>query len=671
MKKIILAILFGLFSPIAALFRVTVSFAKSFFDFFLKIPAEAIASLVERLFCKVKNINIKLDSNRQKAYERREVKKLTHSLEKMIGTDNILGNDPLRKRFKVISILILELVSFVTTMHGLTQLFAGIGKFVPIMLAVVIQISLTFFCANVSRSSAPKAYRYLLAIVLLISVCFSYFGACVSITPYKDYAKDKYTEVSATLNAAVSHLEEHSSNSESPVSILESAYVDINNVLTIADSRYGEDALTAAGNQLVEYKLRTKTIVTENPKYVVYDWYGNAYSTGGGSNTVEVPDPDALVMISEEENRIKEIKEIQASAETIREMISGVCDESQLMEAVEEQLRTDNRLTDRFIRAAASFNSLCDMTGELAYKMNISFDSDVDLKNLVFRHRENERIKALAVLPEFSEIYAEWAMISDYSEDERENISDRLFNLRDYSTLKQSLDTEVFEAYQKIIGICRDIGYPTEEIESAYQLYDLVIPMRYDLSLLNPLNPSFGTALIALVIAIFNDGLAVLFGVFIDRKAVNWSDKKKAKKADDNFHVYIYTQFKAVVSPMLIDVPVDSNDPEVYYRWFTGLMVEFMDRFDISEKLNQTGYTRYYVGELINKKYIRLVSFFRDCGLMELISSEIAVEIGLISSTDDIGSKAHCILLSKFGERWITDVIGGASDEIIKLFTDA
>ena len=46
------------------------------------------------------------------------------------------------------------------------------------------------------------------------------------------------------------------------------------------------------------------------------------------------------------------------------------------------------------------------------------------------------------------------------------------------------------------------------------------------------------------------------------------------------------------------------------------------------------------------------------------------VSLGLLESEKEIGANEHCMLMTKRGELWLTDVIGGPADEVIKLFSE-
>lgn len=670
MKNLLLSLIAIVSYPFIALAKVIWSIAKSIFYILFKLPAEAIASLVERLNKHSKDINKKLDEKTRKDSEKKHAKRITHYLEKLLNTDNVIGNASAAKRIKTFAIVLLQMVSFVTTYYGLYQLFSAINPLIPFLLAVVIQIMLTFLCTKISGASAPKAYRWLLVIFLTISISFSYVGVCYTILTYQNYARDCYIEVSAIMNSNIKDLREKMYDGESPLAQIESAYNEISEVLTSADEQYGEDALEEAEEELREYRSRTIVEKEENPVYITYDSYGNVITYGGGNTVIDVSDPDSVPLIEKKEEDITKIKKINSYINTISESLSKTCNKDTLIETVKEQMENPNEFSETFVQMSGDFKSLCNTTRKLAVKTEHSFTVSFDLEELMNRYRDGEVMKAISIMPDFKTVYRDWSKDPDaeITTDFWGNFKQSITSLKDYSTLKQILDEQVSDTYRELIEISEKINYPSDSIREAYENYRLMIPLTYDYSLLNPMNPRFGTALLALIVAIANDGLAVLIGAFLESRKVNWAEKKKSAKK--NMTMYIYTQFKAIISPMMIDVPVNSDTPEVYYRWFINFTNEFLNRFDISYKLNDTAYSRYYIGELYDDKIKTVFSFLSDFGLVRYVSPDEMLTLGLIKTVKDVGRNELCALLSKEGELWLSEIIGGASDEVVKLFSE-
>lgn len=669
MKNMILSALLIILSPFIAFAKVFWSIIKSLFNFLLKLPAEVLSSLVDRIFDKSRNINKKLDEQSRKKTEKDHKRHLTHYIEKLLNTDNVLGNSSTAKAVKLLTIIFLQIVSFFTTYYGLYQLFSAINPVIPFVLAFVVQFGLAFLCSRVSSVTAPKSYRWLVGIFLTISIAFSYIGVCYTVLPYRNYARECYSEIAVVLNDGIEHLREVSSDGESPVAQIEAAYNSIDGILSSAESLYGEKALQAAQEKRDEYNDRTIPESEEDPVYYFYDNYGNLRQSGGGRKVVNVKDPEALTLIAKEDEHIDLIQDVIARVNTISELLSGVCEKSSLISVVEKQMEHPEELTDEFVQASSSFSSLIESTSALAKKIDKPFSLDLDLQNLMFRYRDNNIIKSLDKLPDFDDIYSEWSKDPKHviSTDFWENLRQSMIKLYDYSTLKQTIDDKVSDKYKRLSEACKLVGYPTDSIAEAYNSYHLMIPLSYDYSLLNPFNPSFNSALLALIVAIVNDGLSVLIGIFMVERKVNWADKKTSEK---DISRYIFTQFKSVISPMLIDVPVNADTPEVYYRWFINMMNEFVNQFDISEKLNDTAFSRYFIGEVYDDRFKNLFSFLSDFELIKYISAGDMVSLGLLESEKEIGANEHCMLMTKRGELWLTDVIGGPADEVIKLFSE-
>ena len=669
MKNMILSVLLIILSPFIAFAKVIWSIIKSAFNFLLKLPAQILSSLVDRIFDMFRNINRKLDEHSRKKSEQENKRHLTRYIEKLLNTDNILGNSSAAKAVKLLTIIILQFVSFFTTYYGLYQLFSAINPVIPLMLAFVIQLGLAFLCTKVSSVSAPKSYSWLLGIFLTISIAFSYIGVSYTVLPYRNYARECYSEVSVVLNDGIERLREASSNGESPVAQIESAYESINGILSSAKKNYGESALQEAQTKRDEYSARTVPESEEEPIYYFYDDYGNLLQSGGGKKVINVKDPEALALIAMEDERIELIKDVIARVETISEQLSGVCEKSSLISVVEKQMERPEELTDEFVQASSSFGYLIESTSALAEKIKEPFSVNLDLQNLMFRYRDNSIVKSLDKLPDFDDIYSEWSEDpgSVVSTDFWENLRQSMIKLYDYSSLKQTLDEKVSNAYKRLSEACALVDYPTDSIAETYNSYNLMIPLSYDYSLLNPLNPDFKSALLSLIVSIVNDGLSVLIGIFMVERKVNWAARKTS---DKDITRYIFTQFKSVITPMLIEVPVNADNPEVYYRWFIDLMNAFLNQFDISEKLNDTEFSRYFIGEIHDDRFRNIFSFLSDFALIKFTSADEMVSLGLLKSEKEIGANEHCMLLTKKGELWLTDIIGGPADELIKLFSE-
>lgn len=665
MKKIIIAIIVLIAHPFVELFKAIAKLVESLFNIVLKIPADAFAAVTARLSLKPKKIDIVLDDKQEKSEKKKENKKLQSSLAALFKTDNLIGNAAAAKVVKFFVVVILEIVSFFTTLYGLYQCLSSISPVVPFLTAAVIQILLSFLCSKVGSTYVPKSYRALLAFIFAISIAFSYVGACYTLLPYQNYAKSVYGYYSSNYNSTVSKIKESTENYGEPVAEVKSMYNNITTILSEAETAYSKEVLSKAKNQLEEYKNRKQAVTEQQPVSYMYDENGSVITYGGGTIVTYVPDSKSVSLIKQAEKNVKSIEETISLIQIIQKSLLKECKQKTVINAIKNQLNNTNKLNSEFIEVNRSFNSLCSNVSKLANKTNASFDEIFDLETVVSKYNKNVLVNSLSKLPLFSDELQKWQKNQQFIF-HYDGLSD-FVTVYDYSALTEKIESDVENSYERLNEISKTIDYDISSLDKAYNDFQLMSPLVYSFSSLYPFGEKFGTALIALFIAFLIDGTAVIVGIYLEHRNMNWVNESRNNCCRAK---YVYTQFKATMMPMLTRLVDSSSTPDLYYKTFITTLSEYLDRFELSSCLINTEFSRFYIGKISEMDFKNFCSFLVMFDLAKIPSKEEIISLGIISSEETLKDKQECILLTERGEMWLMDHIGSASDEIVKLIAD-
>lgn len=632
------------------------------------VPAGILDVISSRLQTKVKNLSGSMDSRSQRRREQQEKqqeeKALNTALEILFYAGDFIHHVRISRRVKHFLILGLQAVSFLTTYRGLTQCFAELHFAVPLIFAVVIQVGLTFLAATISYHHAPGSQKFLLVMFLMASMVFSYLGVSESMQPYSEYVQGSYTDFKNSYDQVLARLRENERGGDNPVASLEGQYSKIEQLLREAEAYYGDGVLTEAEQRLAEYREMTVSeIGTKETTTTVYS-DGTSVTKGGASILMEKEDPEAKLYIKQEEENIREIRQKRALMEEIRVQLKNSCNLQKAIRILTLQMETEEELPE-FRKLCTEIETLFSQCEKLAADIDFSQSFSADLEDLLVHYRYTQLAASVEECPDFRELYRAWKEEETRLEiTENELLNDVLTALTAHvpTRLRELADDTVFDRYSSLVSVASALGAKEEgaRLEEAFQAYQLVHPVTYMLQRLSPKSDMFSTALTCGVIAICNDLLAVLIGLWMEHRQINWVANRTLTRA--NLVPHLYSQFKAAFSPIILHRLEDNNRGlEEICKVYMDILQDFLHMFQVSARLYPEGYIRFAPAVFEDNDMELLCTFLLTWGFVKIITSEQAQALGIVGK-DRQEAATDYLLLSIRGEGWLVEMLGSAAD---------
>lgn len=625
-------------------------------------PAEAVDSVGQRVIQRASAVDSSLDARADAQKERDLKKKMGAALERLYYTDNFLIRARSVRRWKNFWIFLIELVSFATTYRGLNQFLSALHFMVPLLLAVVIQTCVGYLAAAVSSAGSTPKQKGLLLIALSVSITLSYVGVTETILPYSAYAQEQYGAFSRAYQTVKERGNLAVEAGSSPVTELGGQYDRVEQLLADADSRYSDEALEQANEELAGYESMTVPIVVSLPDRMYQDADGNWTRGSGGSRVQYVPDQNAAPMIESARAKIRFIEEQRGMVEEIRTLLQGAAARTAVTAAVERQMKADGALLPEFMEASHSVQLLREKCQELAGQMESPIAIQFNLEEILQDYRRANRLSEAGDIRPFLEVYGAWKDTQVRPADTGVEMMDAtlaVITANNPAQLKEQLDQEVETVYGTLLSALKYVGEEklAETLARAYEAYHLELPMLYAFYALRPDGEDFGIAVLAAVVAVINDGLAVLIGLWMEQKCMNWCSRRTIGSNDLMPH--LYPHFRAVIMPELRKKIGWNFTFEEARDGFAAILEDYLARFQLKPLLIREGFTR--CGKMLNNDsgFEKFCAFLLTWGLAKPIRPEDAKTLGLAGADDPDG---QYILLSSRAEGWIIDLLGNAAE---------
>ena len=686
MKNFISKFLSDVFSPLIVIVKLIYQFINSLIKVIFEIPVKMISTITNRFDNKTDDLNDKLDNIEQQSQQNKEIKKTQSTIKSLFRLESFMGHPKTSSVLRLVLILFLQLASFFTTYRGFDQFFSAFGSYIPLMLALVIQVGLYWFSSTANNIYAPKTQKILLAVSLLISIFFSYAGASEVPAPYKNYVRNLYLDFMGAYSDICFETTIDNVSYSDPSALIKAEYQKINHILSIAELEFNEETLNSAEKKLNEYENMTTVVFKDNPTQLIYDPNTKSWITyGGGNEPVEVIDPNAKPLIQKQEEYIEKIKKIMNQCDNVRNLLKEF-ELNHILTVVKKKMENDMTIEQEFWELSSSISSLVESTNNLAELVS-NIKISIDLNALISEYQKYATAISFEKIKNFGTIITEWHENTEESnkfttfntesknndnndnDDNNNNIilQDIFENLtvNNPSKLKDLVYDYVADIYFSFHTTLKasDLDVQTEKIENLntayHNLENMYTPLIYSYSLFLS-RDTITIALFILIIAIFIDGYSVLLGVCMSHKRPNWLTKNKLNK--NAIAPYAYSQFKMIMMT-IINSKLDKIDTQSVYMEFIGILQEYLDKFQTSPGLYKAGFSGYIpFDQSIDGNFKLFINFCINFGIAKIMSGEELNQYGF-----HIDDDMQFILLTANGELWLTDLIGNAADICIDM----
>lgn len=672
MLKRIVDFLCACASPFVMIFGAAKSIIFSVIRVLTVVPANVLETLSSVLLDRTQKMNEAMDKQKATKQEKRRAEQLDQAVTKLLFTKDYLSQEKVANLIKMLVIVAFEVVSLSTTYRGIFQCFSQLGSAVPAVFAFGIQLMLIYLSSNLSNHHAPKSQRVLLAVFLAASLCMSYVGISEHLMPYKEYIGVEYSAYSDIYNIVSGSVESQTENSSDPTAHIRGQYQTIALILNEASQKYNAEELEELESNRRELLEKTIPTTVTNNSYAIRDKDGNIIGVGGGgTQVVYVTDPNAEAEAAVVQEEIDFIEELMITMSAIESLLQGECSEANVVACVEAQMSSDELLSE-FTYLCTALETLEKQCNTLATEMGSQLNISFELDGLWQGYRDYTTVTQLIAPMDFSELVTAWEDSKD-SEDNDESTLPYAEYLDSFTNalptvLKDMVEQEVDDSYHSLRIALNYIGATNavEMLDKAYTEFEVQHPYSYAFGLLSPQSTNFSTAVIALIIALFNDGAAILVGLLISPPHPNWFSQKTLTARD--LVPYNYSQFKAIMMTC-ISKRLKGNDVSCanVYAVFSQVIEDFLAQFSINSKLAEEGFGRYArLSDLNSPENERLTTFMLEFGMARIISMELAHELGFAAKLSGENTKGNdgYVVLSSRAELWLMDILGTAAETI-------
>lgn len=609
--------------------------------------------------------------------DRKKRTKVAAALGKEVS-ELILSEDYLRaernaKIMKVLLIGLLQLISVFTTYRGLYQCFSQFGVYIPAGFTVVIQLSVFFFSCTIAQRHGHRFRGVLLVIFLFASLSMSYIGIVENLLPYSEYVEVQYEEFNKTfdeeqyaLNSAQLEDSDVTSAEEAKTKV-EIEWEHIEAIYNAASECYTKSGLGAKQESQNKLMHQTQTDVVDGGGRVT-DFGILNY----GDDTVTNPDTAAQQAALGMESDINTYQSNLLRVENLSKLLGLDTSDSADADAVTRE-KVDNAVGKQFDpdvktksadyrKLAAKIDTIREDCNALAEAMELSQEVNLDLHSLWESYCDNNVVSELSEMPSFDDVMDEWKTSTPIPEasGKLETFLNKYVISALPTDLKHIAETKVDDSYQDFRQTLYALGESTEILDEAYEEFRLVHPFVHAFS---ALGTSFGTAIIAVIIALFNDCSAVAIGLLISPTHPNWlTDKTFTQK---ELVPYNYIQFKSVMLTCIAKHFRETDKrptKQSVYQKFSEIMLEFLDKFRVSGLLVAEGFGRYALAKDLNSPVeTKLLSFMQYFDIARLIKATDAKNLGFDVNQND----GEIVMLKCRAELWLMDILGTASESQI------
>lgn len=643
--------------PFRTLARSLWSLLNSFIKAVAETPADACKTVTGRLEKRVQALEDQMEKSEAERRKKQRDRKIQSGVQVLFRSRNFLENEKISRIVKVLLIAALQLISIRTTYRGLAQCFSD--PVIPVLFSAAIQGGLAYLCASIGYNHTSKMKSALLLVFLCLSVGFSYVGVSEKMLSYPEYVEgvyNRYLNEYKAVEAEAAATERF----QNPMPEIEGAYAMMERLLEDAYARCGDDALADVEKEIARYE--GKTIPQEVPRQdtVTTLTGGEKVVVRGGSKVINIPDPTAAEPLAAARENKQKLGEMRTKADELSNMLVEDYSLASVKEVVNQQLQSTKGMLPEFLRLNTEFPLLLEKCAQLAQSLGSDVNITLDLYALVRNANGAAMVKDVRFAREFSALREQW----NGEETSLSGIAalDSLLGAdvgRVPTRLKELADQEVKDSYQSLVPVFSNVSNDAARrcLDDAYNAYHVDTPFAHAASALSADSEDFTSGLIAAVIALSNDLLALMVGLFMENRRLNYA--RTGTISPHEFRRHMYESLENVIKPMINQKLLnDSQDVSSDHmaRAFSEIIEGFLDQFSLCPRLIDEGFSRYLRGEP-DRKYAGLVSLLLSLGMIKVLRPAEAVSMGLISSESSAGGNDY-LLLSSRGEAWLMELLG-------------
>ena len=663
-----------------ALLKAVADLCGAVVDLLAVVPSKLLSSWVGRVKTLAEASDQKAEERKANRDRKELEEKLNKAFSQLMLTDDLLTHAQASARYKRFLIFALELVSFPTTYRGLLQAFATLGPWMPMLLAVVIQMGLGFLANGAFNHHSPRSHRFLVVLFLMFSVAFSYLGVAESMIDYEDHLRTRYEEFRSSWEVILEDASENVSNAGNPKEVLvaqrdravdfvDAALADVPSDGELADMKAAAAALCNATQK--EYR--------KNGDQIIRDENGNKSVVDRGGKYYDVPDEEARKQGALMLERITYIEKMSRDANALKDDLEDKYSETTISEVLDTQLAA-NEVTPEYTKMEANLMMFADrvnMLEELRQRVEamgsrdynaatfdakvqnpVAFDLTAELKG----YQTYSAMKAVEPMPTF------------------DALSDTVNKRYELPFLKNKLVQFILEPFMKNVPL-EMMDEVVSEVENGYHSLKTALarggnsqglmalgearekfvvehPFDFCTQPLLVADEKKLLAIIALIIAVGIDGTAVLIGIFFDIRKPDWFARKTFTRWE--LAPFSYDQFRSVVLPIIVERmdDMEANRSNIY-AVFAEYIREFLGKFDICHSLRSEGFIRCAAMDQFDLLEDRnLLVFFASKGMAEIITGREAKELNVPGAVDG----CEYVLLSLRADALLREMLGNACE---------
>lgn len=658
LKKKLAPGIWMILEPFRTLVRSLWSLLNSFIKAVAETPADACKTVTGRLEKRVQALEEQMEKSEAERRKKQRDRKIQSGVQVLFRSRNFLENEKISRIVKVLLIAALQLISIRTTYRGLAQCFSD--PVIPVLFSAVIQGGLAYLCASIGYNHTSKMKSTLLLVFLCLSIGFSYVGVSEKMLSYPEYVEGVYNRYLNEYKAVKAEAVAATERFQDPMPEIEGAYAMMNRLLEDAYTRCGDDALAGVEKEIARYE--GKTIPQEIPRQDTVTTLSNGEKAvlRGGSKVINMPDPSVEEPLAAARENRQKLTELRVKADEFSRMLTEDYSLKSVKDTVSRQMQSTEGMLPEFLQLDTEFPLLLKKCSQLAQTLESGVNVTLDLCALVQNAGSAAMVKNIHPAREFSALREQW----NVEETGLSGITalDSLLGAnvgRVPTRLKELSDQEVKNSYQSLVPVFSYVSNDAalRRLNDAYTAYHTNTPFAHAASALSTNSADFTSGLIAAAIALSNDLLALLVGLLMENRRLNYA--RTGTISPHELRSHMYESLENVIKPMINrELLNDTQDVsfDQMTRAFSEIIEGFLGQFSLCPRLVEEGFSRYLRGEP-DPKYAGLVSLLLSLGMIKVLRPAEAVSMGLISSESSAGGNDY-LLLSSRGEAWLMELLG-------------
>ncbi len=631
-----------------------------------KTPTTVLTAFSDYLDKKAEGVDSAMDKRDEMRRTKSRQKKAESSYAELIHVGGCVVDHVTATRTRTALIVGFEAVSFFTTLRGLDQIFGALHPALPLILSLLIQGAIIHLCTHLAQ--LQKGARFLLGLFLSASIMLSFFGVAEGRIPYVEYVRQQYNNYyDVAINIKIQVQEKTQAHQNVDV-LIDTTYAGLQNVLSQAMESCNDEAAEAVNVQIEELRKRTVPVVKQLPDRVRTGPDGAPIVVDGGTEVVLTLDPEAAKMIDAKNTELSNMQLLRKRVESLQQRLDALGKVDDIKQIFKSQNQDPDTILPAFQNADSVLDGLSIDVQQLADDLGLPAPTNLDLSALLHGSRQSNIAKALS-LQTADDLISQWKGKPD-------DLSTEEYLALDESWLEKVVGSvtatapgrlrdlavqEVENSYHALASALNGLNMDeaADALDSARENCQLNDPFVYTISALNYNSPNFRSALFALVIAILNDLLALLVGIFMGDGRLNLGNMSSLTPATLRRHMYDGLQ--SVLLPMAIaQVKERDESPSAVElsRATAKILQDFLDLFEICPELVSSNFCRYRWGN-VPAEYGTLANYLSTLNFLRSISPKEVSHLDAGLNAPD--ESARCMLLSSRAERWLVEIISNSS----------